>query len=75
VHRPPTRLFLLIKCELAFNDALEEASLPGDDRELFEAIVRILKDARRSGDVLVHRRNIIVLESSRRKRPVRGRQP
>ena len=54
----------IAELELTLNDALEEASLPDDDRELFEAIVRILKDARRSGDVLVHRRNIIVLESS-----------
>ncbi len=60
--------------ELALSDALEETSLPDDDRELFEEIVHILKDARRSGDVLVHRRNIIVLESNRRKRRVGGRQ-
>ena len=64
----------IAELELTLNDALEEASLPDDDRELFEAIVRILRDARRSGDVLVHRRNIIVLESSRRKRRVSTRQ-
>lgn len=64
----------IAELELTLNDALEEASLPDDDRELFEAIVGILKDARRSGDVLVHRRNIIVLESSRRKRRVSSRQ-
>jgi hypothetical protein len=54
--------------ELRLDDALEDASLPADDRELFEAIVRILKDARRSRTVAVQRRNIIVLETGRRRR-------
>ena len=38
----------IAELELTLNDALEDASLPDDDRELFEAIVHILKDARRS---------------------------
>ena len=54
--------------ELTLSDALEDAALPDDDRQVFEAIVRILRDARRSHDVLLHRRNIIVLESNPRKR-------
>lgn len=54
--------------ELTLNDALEDAGLPDEDREVFEAIVAILKDARRSHDVVLHRRNIIVLESNPRKR-------
>jgi hypothetical protein len=54
--------------ELTLNDALEDPSLDADDRQLFEAIVRILRDARRSHTVTVQRRNIIVLESSRQRR-------
>ena len=61
--------------ELTLNDALDDQSLSADDRELFEAIVRILKDARRSRTVVVQRRNIIVLESSNRKRSATRPQP
>ena len=54
--------------ELALHDALEDPQLPDDDREVFQAIVGILKDARRSRDVTLHRRSIIVLESNARRR-------
>ena len=54
--------------ELTLNDALEDPALSDDDRLVFTAIVQILKDARRSHDVMLHRRNIIVLESNSRKR-------
>ena len=64
----------IAELELTLNDAVEDASTPQDDRELFAAIVRILKDARHSADVMVHRRNIIVLESSKRKRRVSSGQ-
>ena len=64
----------IAELELTLNDAVEDSSLPQADRELFAAIVQILKDARHSADVMVHRRNIIVLESSKRKRRVAGRQ-
>ena len=64
----------IAELELTLNDAVEDSSLPQADRELFAAIVHILKDARHSADVMVHRRNIIVLESSKRKRRVAGRQ-
>jgi len=50
--------------ELTLQDALEDDDLTGDDRAVFETIVGILKDARRSRDVTLHRRNIIVLEST-----------
>ena len=64
----------IAELELRLDDALEDASLPADDRELFEAIVRILKDARRSRTVTVQRRNIIVLETGRRRPgPSRGK--
>lgn len=54
----------IAELELTLQDALEDATLAGDDRDVFEAIVAILKDARRSRDVSLHRRNIIVLESN-----------
>jgi hypothetical protein len=57
----------IAELELTLNDALEDPALEPDDRELFEAIVHILKDARRSGSVVVQRRNIIVLETSQRR--------
>jgi hypothetical protein len=54
----------IAELELTLQDALEDRSLTGEDRAVFEAIVAILKDARRSRDVTLHRRNIIVLESN-----------
>jgi hypothetical protein len=50
--------------ELTLSDALEDPELPRADRQVFEAIVGILKDARRSRDITLHSRNIIVLESN-----------
>ena len=44
--------------------ALEDEQLSGADRQVFEAIVGILKEARHSRDITLHRRNIIVLESN-----------
>jgi hypothetical protein len=58
----------IAELELTLNDALEDPSLAPDDRELFEAIVRILKSARLSHTVTVQRRNIIVIESGQRRR-------
>jgi hypothetical protein len=55
--------------ELMLDDALEDATLPAADRAVFEGIVRILKDARRSGDVVLRQANIIVLEGPRRTIP------
>ena len=49
--------------ELNIQDALDDRDLPGEDRLVFEAIRDILRDARRSKDVALVRRNIIVLES------------
>jgi hypothetical protein len=50
--------------ELTLNDALEDSQLPKADRQIFEAIVEILRDARRSRDITLRSRNIIVLESN-----------
>jgi hypothetical protein len=58
--------------ELTLHDALEDPTLPANDRAVFDAIVGILKDARRSRDVVLHRRNIIVLESADTRRRTNG---
>jgi CRP-like cAMP-binding protein len=55
--------------ELRIEDALDDPGLSRADRETFEAILEILKTARRSGEVALLRRNIIVLEGRRRPRP------
>jgi hypothetical protein len=48
--------------ELMLNDALDDRTLHATERQVFEAIRAILKDARRASDVRLLRRNIIVLE-------------
>jgi hypothetical protein len=53
--------------ELLLYDALEDRSLSAEDRRIFEGIGRILRDARRSADVSLQHRTIIVLESSDRR--------
>jgi len=58
--------------ELRIEDALEDPELTPPDRLVFEAILEILKTARRSGDVALLRRNIIVLEGRRPARAGRG---
>jgi hypothetical protein len=54
--------------ELMIADALEDQQLPAADRAVFEAIVNILKGARRASDVSLRQSNIIVLEGRRRLR-------
>jgi hypothetical protein len=63
--------------ELRIEDALEDPVLSRADRETFEAILEILKTARRSGEVALLRRNIIVLEGRSRplSTPRRSRSP
>ena len=58
------------RLELRIEDALEDDRLSTADRRIFQAIRNILKDARRSGDVTLHQRNIIVLESARHRKGV-----
>ena len=53
------------RLELRIEDALEDHRLSVEDRGIFAAIREILKSARRSGDVMLQQRNIIVLESQR----------
>jgi hypothetical protein len=48
--------------ELTLHDALEDRALSDDERLVFESIRTILREARRSADVRLLRRSIIVLE-------------
>ncbi len=59
------------RLELVIRDVLDDHDLPQADAEVFESIADILRSARRSGDVRLQQRNIIVLESARRR--ARGR--
>jgi len=54
--------------ELLIADALDDRRLSRRDRGIFKAIGELLKGARRSKDVTLRQRNIIVLESRRRRR-------
>ncbi len=58
----------IAELELTIYDALDDKGLPADDRKVFEAIGAILKEARRSDDVTLLRRSIIVLESTVKRR-------
>lgn len=60
---------------LMIQDALEDSKLPPDDEATFAAIGEILRSARRSNDVRLQPRNIIVLESTRPKRRTASRRP
>ena len=55
--------------ELLLYDAIEHGDLPTDDREVFGAIAKILKDTRRSQDVALCNRSIIMLESGNAQQP------
>ena len=62
----------IARLELRIQDALEDHALPPEDARIFKSIEEILKTARRSGNVTLQQRHIIVLESSR---PARRRAP
>ena len=57
--------------ELVIADALEDRTLPEVDREVFAAVAEILKSARRSDNVELLQRHVIVLETRRRAAPLR----
>lgn len=71
----------IAELELLLYDALDDPTLEREDRKVFEGIGAILKEARRSNDVALLNRSIIVLESSERPQrtatapPRRRRQP
>jgi hypothetical protein len=60
------------RLELRIQDALEDEELPPEDARIFTSIAEILKTARRSGDVTLQQRHIIMLESNP---PARRRAP
>jgi hypothetical protein len=62
----------IARLELLIQDALEDRKLPAEDARIFEGVREILRTARRSGDVTVQQRHIIVLET---RRPARRRAP
>jgi hypothetical protein len=55
----------IARLELRIQDALEDQELPPEDARIFKSIEEILRTARRSGDVTLKQRHIIVLESNR----------
>ena len=57
--------------ELLLEDALVDAELKGPDRATFESILAIIRDARRSGEVSLLQRSILLLESRRLPKPTR----
>lgn len=57
--------------ELLIADAIEDPALPAKDREVFEAIAGILKSARRSDNIALLQRHVIVLETRRATAPSR----
>ena len=61
--------------ELLIADALDDKGLSSDDRTVFEGVLAILKEARRSDEIMLLRRNIIVLENANGKgRGMKGRR-
>jgi len=72
VHLPDGRALIsfdqpmtIAALELMIEDAIEDKGLIAADRDMFEAIGGILKSARRSDNVVLLQRNIIVLETRR----------
>ena len=57
--------------ELLIEDALEDRALPAAERDVFQALGGILKTARRSDQVVLLQRNVIVLETRRAAAPLR----
>jgi len=60
--------------ELTIEDALDDRTLSRMDRRVFKGIADILRAARRSADVTLQQRNIIVLESRRPSRSTKSTQ-
>lgn len=63
------RATTMAELELNLEDALDDPGLARGDRTTFESVLAIIRDARRSDDVSLLQRSIIVLE----KRPTRLR--
>lgn len=72
VHLPDGRALIsfdrrmtIAELELMIEDAIEDTRLTQADQSIFSAIADILKTARRSNDVALLQRSIIVLETRR----------
>ena len=61
--------------ELLLYDALDDASMTAEDRRIFQGIATILREARRSREIVLLRRSIIVLERPRGAAPFAGAPP
>ena len=57
--------------ELLLEDALADRDLDAEDRDTFAAILSIIREARRSDDVSLLQRSILVLEARRKPRRAR----
>ena len=66
--------FTIAEFELMIADALDDRRLSRADQAMFRAIAQILRAARRSKDVTLHQRNIIVLASRRTPRPATSKR-
>lgn len=64
------RIRTIADLELTIADAIEDHRLSRTDQATFKAIEEILRAARRSKDITLQQRSIIVLESRRRSRTV-----
>ena len=60
--------------ELMIADALDDRRLSRSDQAIFRGIAEILRAARRSKDVTLRQRNIIVLDSRRHPRPATSKR-
>jgi hypothetical protein len=60
--------------ELMIDDALDDRHLSRSDQAIFTGIAQVLRAARRSKDVTLRQRNIIVLESRRHPRTARSKR-
>ena len=68
-ERPRT----IAELELTIADAIDDHRLSRSDQATFKAIEKILRAARRSKDITLQQRSIIVLESRRRSRTTSSR--
>lgn len=64
---PPSRT--AADLELLLEDALDGPSLTPSDRTIFESILEVIREARRSGEVSLVPRSIIVFETRRPSTP------
>jgi hypothetical protein len=62
------------RLELVLRDALNEGRLSAEDEQLFKAVADLLKGARLSESVELHQRQIIVLESTKRRQRARSQR-